>query len=164
MASHAALVGREEVIARQTLSREVAAQIAVHQVNVAKRPEIVTLQAVFMDVTQRGLDVTQLISSFGREVDIQTLRHNAAIVAKTDALDCYVGWQVVRHAAVAEQQPVNVWVAPATFQKKRHPERPLAEVWNDKHNTRRWFYHRELNVKVEIEGNAMPLITVILII
>lgn len=140
-----ALVGGEQIVARQTLGGEIGTQVAIDQVDVAKGPEIVALQAVRMDVTQRWLDIAQLVGMSRREVDLETRRHQLAIFHVTDRFDPHVGRQVVRNAAIAEQQPVDIGVAPAAFKEERHPERPTAKIRDDEKNPRSGFDHWKLS-------------------
>src|SRR5207253_792893 len=151
------LMGRKQVITGQSLSREVATQVTIHQINIAESPEIVTRQAIDMDMAERWFDVTEFVSRIRRKIDIQASRYQLAVFTETDALDFDVVWQVLRTTAVTEQQPVDIRIAPAAFEKERHPERPATEIRNNEKNAGARINHRELTTEKRIRDDAIPV-------
>ena len=115
MAGDPSLMGRKQVIAGQPLGSEIPTQVTIDEIQVAKRPEVVAVKTINVNVPQCRLDIAQLIRRLRCKVDIQTLRNQCAVVGKANALNPDIVWNVGKLRTIAEEQPVNIRIASAAF-------------------------------------------------
>src|SRR5690606_10373663 len=127
---------RIEIVSGKPLGSEICAQLAINNVQISECPEVILLQAILVDIAQRGLDIAELVGVIRREIYSEAFRHQRTIVHVADVFYTHVVRQIGRGTAVREQEPVDIWVAPAGLEKQRHPKGPTSKIWDYKADTR----------------------------
>ena len=56
-------MGDEQVVAGEALGRKMAADVAVNDVKIAKRPEVEVLQLCFVDQSERWFKIAQFVGA-----------------------------------------------------------------------------------------------------
>ena len=67
MSGNPACMSGDQIVLGEPLLGEIPSQIAIDQIDIAESPEVEALQVLCMELSQRGLDIAELVSAFWRE-------------------------------------------------------------------------------------------------